>query len=185
MSTFYPIVLWWIAWQRSFPWSFPHRTVNMCVSSILSTWSVSSFPVAQRLSCYRVTWRRSNTTHRRRQSVSQRHVITWSYSVPLHTRWMNLSIWKSQSEVRGEYPEPNRLISISHSMSFSLDCKCLFSVPLPDWLQGLTPSPLLKLYFTCLGAVMVCLHLASKLKAYNWTCIELVFHQQTPSHVHL
>lgn len=55
MSTFYPIVLWWIAWQQSFPWYFPHRTVNMCKSSILSTWRASGFLVAQWLSCYRVT----------------------------------------------------------------------------------------------------------------------------------
>lgn len=50
-----PLFLWWIAWQRSFPWSFPHGTVNMCESSIPSTWRVSGFLVAQRFSCYRVT----------------------------------------------------------------------------------------------------------------------------------
>ena len=35
--------------------AFPHRTVNMSESSILSTWRVSGFLMAQWLSRYRVT----------------------------------------------------------------------------------------------------------------------------------
>lgn len=52
------------------------------------------------------------------------------------------------------------------------------NVSLPsDCFQEPTVSWLLELDFTCLGAVIVCLHLVWK--TYNWRCTEVAFHQQT------
>lgn len=117
----------------------------------------------------------------RRKSVSQTHVITWSDSVSRFKHAERMCPFERNNQGQ------RRIFQITPFLSLFLAwCPFhwieddLFAVKLADGLQGTTVSQLLKLDFTCLGAEMVCLHLGSKLKAYNWRCKELVFHQQTP-----
>lgn len=66
----------------SFPASY--SKYNMCESSILSTWKASCFLMARWL-CLAIGWpKKKKKREKRRESGSQRHLITWSAS-----QWLN------------------------------------------------------------------------------------------------
>lgn len=106
--------------------SFPHGEFQV------SSWLSGSLAIV---------WPKKETIPQIRESVSRRHVITWSDAVSRFTLAEWMFPFKSQTGFKGEYDKSNYLLAVSGWMSFSFGLKSvLFAAELTDWLTAATYS---------------------------------------------